>query len=227
MVSPELAAVQVLGERPAFSLNDLMGATGSRASAYRALAKLRQVGFAELVRPGYFIIRSGFFQPYPLWEHLLPSLRALKQARYFGRSYNKNDVEVARRILGGTITLDYRAFELTGLQEPYSLFVYVDDLDSAASALRRKGFWEGRRGRVALLPRAETPRNGIQGLYFDCLAYGGRSTLDAIAIECIYGEELDPRSRGLFRVEDVIRVRDGLTPHEPRARSSQNHTRAG
>jgi hypothetical protein len=219
MVGPELAAVQVLGERPVLSLNDLIEVTGSRATAYRTLSRLREVGFVAPVRRGYFTIRSSFFQPYPLWKHLLPSLSALKQTRYFGRSYNENDIRVARRILRGTVTLDYRAFDLTGLQEPHTLFVYVDEPERAASALRRKGFWEGSRGRVALLPKPQPFRNELQRLYLDCLAYGGRSTLDAIAIEILFGEELDPKSRGVFRAEDVIKVRDELLPHEPGARS--------
>jgi hypothetical protein len=116
--------------------------------------------------------------------------------------------------------LDYRAYELTGLQEPYSLFLYVDDMDSAASVLREHGFWKGSRGRVALLPRVGPFRNDLQRVYLDCLAYGGRSTLDAIAIEILYGEELDPKVRGVFRSDDVLKVRDELSLLEPRARSS-------
>jgi hypothetical protein len=72
---------------------------------------------------------------------------------------------------------------------------------------------------VALLPKAEPFQNELQRLYLDCLAYGGRSTLDAIAIEILHGEELDPKKRGLFRAEDVLKVRDELLPHEPRTRS--------
>lgn len=202
---------QVLGERPIFSLEDLLKVTGSRATAYRILAKLRDAGFATYAGRGYFICRSSLFQPYSLWEHLAPSLTALKQARRFGRSYNENDAKVARRLLKGTVTLDYRAYELTGLQDPHTLFLYVDDIDSAASKLRGHSFWEGTHGRVALLPLLAPLQNEFQRVYLDCIAYGGRGVLDAIAIEILHGDKLDPKVRGLFRSEDVLKVRDELS----------------
>ena len=213
MIGPEVAVVQRLGEKPVFTPDDLLGVTGSRATAYRTLVKLTDAGFAYQLKAGRFAIRASFFQPYYLWERLDPSLAALKGVRYFGRSYNAADAKVARKVLDGTVTLDYRAYELTGLQEPYQLFVYVDDVDSAAKTLRQAGFWEGTRGRVALLPRIGPFRNEVQRVYVDCLAYGGRSTLDALAIELLHGDRLDQGARGTFRLEDVLKVRDELSPH--------------
>lgn len=220
VIKAELAATQAIGEKPVYRLEDLLQSTGSRATAYRTLAELRQIGFAEAVKDGYFTIRSSLFQPFNIWQHLVPSLSALKRARRFGRSYNANDVKKASEMLRGVITLDYRAYDLTRLQEPHSLFLYVDDLDSAAETLRARGFWEGTRGRVVLLPLVGPSQNEIQRLYLDCIAYGGRSTLDAIAIEMLHGEDLDPRVRGLFKSDDVLKVKEELTLHEPRAGSS-------
>jgi len=211
MISPEMATVQALGERPVFALGDLLGVAGSRASAYRILRELLDSGFASRVGRGHFLIRTGLYQPYSIWEHLLPSLTALKHARYFGRSYNSSDVNVARRMLSGTITLDYRAYELTGFQYPQTLFLYVDDVASAVSALRGRGFGEGVRGRVAIMPQAGLFHNELQRVYLDCLAYGGRSVLDAIAIEILHGEKIDPKVRGMFRSVDVLKVRDELS----------------
>lgn len=219
MLGPELAAAQTLGERPVFTLNQLAEVTGSRATAYRGLARLRDAGFARQLKGGFFVLRSSFFQPYSLWNSLLPSLQALKQARYFGRSYNVHDFKLARQILKGFVTLDHRAYDLTGLQPPYTLSMYVDPLDAAVSAFRRHGFYEGTRGKVILLPRIGSFNNELQRVYLDCLAYGGRSTLDAIAIEILYGDKLDPRARGMFRSEDVLKVRDELR-NEPGQRSS-------
>ncbi|QQG48420.1 MAG: hypothetical protein HY247_06665 [archaeon] len=210
MMKPELAVAQEMGEKPVYVLKELQQVTGSRATAYRTLRELREAGFAEQVKKGYFTVRSSLFQPFYLWETLAPSLSALKGARHFGRSYNESDVNAARQILKGTVTLDYRAYELTGLQEPYSFFIYVEDLDTASSILRKKMFWEGKRGRVVLLPRMGSLRNELQRAYLDCIAYGGRSTLDAIAIEILHGDALDSRVRGAFRSEDVLKVREDI-----------------
>lgn len=219
MMRAELAAAQAMGEKPVYRIEDLMQVTGSRATAYRALAELRQVGFAEQARDGYFTIRSSLFQPFGVWRHLAPSLSALKHARRFGRSYNETDVKRASEMLRGTVTLDYRAHELTGLQEPHVYFAYVDDLDLAAGTLREHGFREGARGRVVLLPFVGSSRNGIQRVYLDCVAFGGRSTLDAIAIEILRGDALDPGVRGVFKSGDVLKVKEGLASHGPRAGS--------
>lgn len=209
---PELTAAQAMGEKPAYRLEDLMQVTGSRATAYRTLSELGRMGFAQGLKRGYFTVRSGLFQPFQLWPYLVPSLSALKQARRFGRAYDESDVTAARRILQGVVTLDYRAYELTGFQKPYLLFMYEEDLDSASSGLRESGFSEGARGRVVIMPRAGPPQNEVQRLYLDCIAYGGRSTLDAVAIEILHGEDLDPKVRGLFRSEDVLKVKEELAP---------------
>jgi hypothetical protein len=146
-----------------------------------------------------------------MWPHLLPSLSALKLARYFGRSYDESDVNNAKKLLIGLVTLDYRAFELTELQLPHTFFVYLSDQGSGAELLRSNAFSEGSNGRVAILPRAREDRsfeNEIQRVYLDCLAFGGRSTLDAIAIELLYGDQFTVK--GEFPAELVLKVREEL-----------------
>jgi DNA-binding transcriptional ArsR family regulator len=210
LLRPELAIAQTIGEKPVYHINELSKITESRATAYRILSALREAGFAERAREGFFTLRSSLFQPFNLWSSLLPSLQALKQARFFGLSYNENDVRLAREILKGVITLDYRANEITKLQSPHLFFIYVENPDQAANMLKKCNFSEGTKGRVVLLPRIGEFRNEIQRVYLDCIAYGGRSLLDAIAIEILHNEDLDPNIRGTFKTEDVLKVREEL-----------------
>src|SRR5207249_11581211 len=143
---PELTIAQTIGEKPVYHINELRKITDSRATAYRILSKLREAGFAEQIKEGYFTIRSSLFQPFNLWSNLLPSLQALKQARFFGLSYNENDLRLARQILKGMVTLDYRAYEITQLQSPHLFFIYVDKPDKAANMLKECKFSEGTKG---------------------------------------------------------------------------------
>ncbi len=50
--------------------------------------------------------------------------------------------------------------------------------------------------------------NEVQRVYLDCLAFGGRSTLDAIAIELLQGDQLEVK--GEFPTELVLKVREDL-----------------
>jgi hypothetical protein len=222
MLKPELAIAQTIGEKPVYHMNDLSKITESRATAYRILSRLREAGFAEQVREGYFTLRSSLFQPFNLWQNLLPSLQSLKQARFFGLSYNENDVRLARQILKGIVTLDYRAYEITQLQSPHLFSIYVDNPDQAADKLKECKFSEGTKGRVVILPRTGEFGSEIQRVYLDCIAYGGRSLLDAIAIEILHNEDLDPNIRGTFKAEDVLKVREELDA-QSRTRSDQDN----
>lgn len=209
-IEPSLAVVQSLKEKPVYHASELFELTGSRATAYRVLARLRELGFASGTRRrGYFTIRSSAFQPYRLWPQLIPSLSALGAARRFGRSYDESDVNFAQRSLAGMTTLDYRAYQLTGFQTPHTFFVYVERPDEGAELLKSNRFSEGRKGRVAVLSRDGGGfENEIQRVYLDCLALGGRSTLDAIAIELLYGDRL--AFKGEFPADLVLKVREEL-----------------
>ena len=209
-IEPSLAVVQALGQKPVYRASELFGPSGSRATAYRFIRRLQELGLAaETQRRGLFTVRSSAFQPYQTLVHLLPSLRALKQARYFGRAYDESDVNYARRSLSGMVTLDYRAYELTRFQTPHTFFVYAEAPEQQARSLRSAGFSEGSKGRVSILPKEDGGfENEIQRVYLDCLAFGGRSTLDAIAIELLHGDRLSVR--GEFPTDLVLKVREDL-----------------
>ena len=108
------------------------------------------------------------------------------------------------------VTLEYKSYELTGLQTSEKLFLYVSDQDSAANALRSDDFSEGPRGKIAILPMiGDFFDNEIQRVYLDSLAAGGRNLLDAVAIELRYPVRL--QIKGLFQVDLVEKVREDLS----------------
>lgn len=206
-VKPELVIVQELGAKPAYRINDLSERIGSRQTAYRALSQLKELGFAESVHRGYFTLKSSIFQPYHLWPSFLPSLSALKQARRFVRT-KKPDIKQIERLIEGPVTLDYKAYELTKLQNPVTFYKYVDDVGYASCILKTEGYVEDNNGGVVLLPKTGEFTNEIQRVYLDCLAAGGRYVLDAIAIELLH--PADVKIRGQFPVEQVTKVQDDL-----------------
>lgn len=208
-IEPTLVVVQGLKIKPAYRVSDLYGLAGSRATAYRILDRLQELGFAERLNRGYFAIRSSVFQPYSIWPNLVQSLQSLRQARYFGRAYDDGDVKYAERTLRGTKTLDYRAYELTRYQTPHTYYLYVDDVDQVAGELKEHGFSEGRAGRVVIMKKSGSFDDEIQRVYLDCLAAGGRSVLDAIAIELLYGDRLTVK--GEFQADLVAKVKEDLS----------------
>ncbi|MDE1854153.1 MAG: hypothetical protein KGI38_10490 [Thaumarchaeota archaeon] len=205
-MEPSLVVAQRLGSKAAYHVGELLKVTGSRATAYRVLDRLFELGWAEPLNRGFFAMKSSVFQPYWMWPHLASSLQSLKHARYFGRTYGEGDVRFARRTIAGAMTLDYRAYDLTRLQTPHTLYLYVDDLDRAARQLREKGFSEGKAGRAAIVPRFGSFDREIERVYLDCLAAGGRNTLDAIAIELLYSDKLT--IHGVFRADMVSKVKE-------------------
>jgi hypothetical protein len=200
--------MQSLREKPAYRSRDIYELAGSKATAHRIIDRLVELGLAQRLNRGYFSVRSSVFQPYWVWLLLRPSLQSLKEARFFGRAYGESDVSFARRKVRGILTLDYRAFEMTKLQTPQTCYIYVDDVGTAADGLRECGFSEGKAGRVAIMPKHGHFENEVQRVYLDCLAAGGRSTLDAIAIELLFGDELT--IRGEFRADAVAKVMEEL-----------------
>jgi len=91
----------------------------------------------------------------------------------------------------------------------------VDDVDGAAGFLRENGFNQGKRGHVVVLPKIGKFENEIERVYLDCVANGGRSILDAIAIDLMYGDQLTTRAN--FIIQDVKKVQEELkiSEHEP------------
>ncbi|HZW56264.1 MAG TPA: hypothetical protein VFF30_08255 [Nitrososphaerales archaeon] len=212
-VQPCLASAQKLDKGSLIhSTKELAATVGSISTAQRYAKILESLGFITILGRGRFVVRSSLFQPYSLWPALIPSLQSLKEARYFGRSYNESDVHFARKKFSeAMVTLDYRSYELTGLQTPEKLFLYVSDQDSAANALKSDyDFSEGPRGKIAILPMiGDFFDNEIQRVYLDSLAAGGRNLLDAVAIELRYPDRL--QIKGLFQVDLVEKVREDLS----------------
>jgi hypothetical protein len=211
---PVLGFAQKLSPKPVYNTRkDVIPISTSERTAHRYLRHLKELGFIGMSNRGHFIInRTAISQPIPVIEKLLPSLKALKRARRFGRYYNDSDVKFARNnIQCELITLDYKAWELTKFQYPSELCMYVEDIDKTASFLRENKFKEGQRGRVVILPMIGEFGNEIERIYLDCIAKGGRSIQDAIAIELLHGNHLI--SRGSFPVEYVLKVQEDL-PNE-------------
>lgn len=188
---------------------DAASVAGSIQTAYRRLNALEQLGLATVYR-GQFQINRAARQPLHFLEKLIPSLLSLKNARRFGRKYHISDINFLKNNLpkGAFITLDYRAWELTGYQYPKDLYIYVDDIEKTSGFLKINGFSEGTKGRAILLQKQPDSKDSIEQVYLDCIAKGGRSVLDAIAIELKYGDQLGVRGR--FNMEDILKVQDDM-----------------
>lgn len=207
---PAVQFAQGLSTKPVYTMNEAMVIAGcSKRTAYRRLQVLKSLGIAKSNRGRFIINTVVSSQPAAVLQRLLPPLQALNQARRFGKSYNQSDINFAmNNIQDKTITLDYRAWELTKFQYPMDLYVYVKNVGRVASYLKENGFSEGQRGHVILLPEIGDFSNEIERIYLDCIAKGGRSMLDAIAIEMLYSDQIHVNGR--FTTEDVIKVREDL-----------------
>lgn len=203
-----LMIAQELPPKPVYTVKDIAATAGSLPTAYRKLADLIELGIAERRKRGYFTLKECIMQPVYLVKHLIPSLRALKEARTFGKYYNETDVRIARELIDGFVTLDYKAYELTKFQIPAKLHLYPDSMDNAIRILKQNGFSEGTKGQVVLLPTYGDFANDIQRVYLDSIANSGRSILDAIAIEILYPDKLSIKAR--FPVEDIEKVREEM-----------------
>jgi hypothetical protein len=106
------------------------------------------------------------------------------------------------------VTLDYAAWELTKLQSPSDYYVYVQDIEKTTSYLKENKFNEGKKGHVVILPTIGDFSNEIQRIYFDCIANGGRSIQDAVAIYSKYRDRLDYKA--LFPIEMMESAQDDL-----------------
>lgn len=203
-----MMVVQQLPFKPVYRVKDVASVSGSLSTAYRKLGELEEMGIIERAKRGYFKLKECVTQPISIIEHLTPSLKALKEGRTFAKYYSETDVRIARELLDGVVTLDYKANELTGLQTPATLYLYVNSVDYATKVLKENGFSEGTKGQVVLLPHYGDFSIAIQRVYLDCIAKGGRSTLDAVAIEILYPDELNIKAR--FPMDLIEKVREDL-----------------
>jgi hypothetical protein len=209
-----LLFAQELPPKPLYSIKQHgVKVAGSEKTAYRRLKSLTQLGLANYSRGQFEIKKEVVAQPFNVIKKLLPSLLALKQARRFGRSYNNADINFVLdyRPESAFVTLDFKAWDLTQFQFPNDLYVYVNDMKSGVSFLQENEFSEGNRGHVVLLPKQDTFENEIEQVYLDCIANGGRSILDAIALQLVYPDQITVRGR--FPVETVKKVQEDI-PYE-------------
>lgn len=214
MVGPGLLFAQELPPRPIYSIKQHgVEVAGSEKTAYRRIKSLTQLGLANYSRGKFEIKKEVVAQPLNVIKRLLPSLFALKQARRFGRSYNNADINfvLKHKPESSFVTLDFKAWALTRFQFPNDLYVYVNDLKGSISFLKENKFSEGSRGHVVLLPKQVSIENEIEQVYLDCLANGGRSILDAIALQLVYPDQITVRGR--FPVETVRKVQEDM-PYE-------------
>ena len=163
---------------------------------------LKRAGLA-VEHDGLVVFKECLDQPVRVIEKLLPSLLSLKYGLGF-----KGDVELARKEVKGFITLDYAAYELTGYQVPRTLYLYPEDLKESIERLKGLEFDPSSPSEadVVLLPRfGSIDRYRI---HLDALARGGRSTLDALAIELLKPEMVAVEAR--YPAEMVRKVLDDL-----------------
>ena len=206
-----VALAQSLEGKMAYSIkDDAKGPAGSISTAYQRLHTLERLGLARLGRDAFEIMSGAVMQPLPMRKRLLPSLMALKNARRFGKYYTSSDVAFAEKRLPGRrlVTLDYAAWGMTGYQTPIEFCVYVEDMDESADYMLRHGFHGGRRGNIVLLPETGDLGNAIERVYLDCIAKGGRSLLDAIAIEWLHEQDIIHKAR--FSLDQVRKVQEDL-----------------
>ena len=210
-IAPGLLFAQGLDPRPVYSIKQHgVKIAGSEKTAYRRIKSLVPLGLATFHRGQFSIKKEAVSQPLDVVEKMLPSLLALKQARRFGRSYNNADINFVldHKSDPYIITLDFRVWPLTKFQFPNDLYVYVNDIESGTKFLKDSGFSEGERGHVVLLPKIGSFKNEIERVYLDCIANGGRSVLDAVALQLLYPEQISVK--GCFPVEVVIKVQEDM-----------------
>jgi hypothetical protein len=204
-----------LGDKHVFSIKQdvIHELSTSNATAYRYLNELKSLGIAKFntKKSGHFILNKSVISQRHIFQELLPSLEALKNARRFGREYGRNESDInfaMNNIPHRLVTLDYKAWELTKFQYPSNLYLYVDDVDKTATYLKERRFREGKNGQVVILPSIGDFTNEIQRVYLDCIANGGRSINDAIAIHILYGDHLKYKAN--FPLESILKVKGEL-----------------
>lgn len=209
-MAPALLFAQKLPPRPVYNLKNLDTMDESTKTVHRRIKSLLPLGLATYNRGNFSIKREVVSQPVNILKKLIPSLLTLKQARRFGRSYNNSDINfvINHKPETAMITLDYQAWEMTKFQIPQNLYVYVDDVEKSVEFLKKNNFSEGVKGHVILLPKIGSFDNKIERIFLDCLANGGRSILDAVAIQLLYGDSIKVKAR--FPIETIIKVQEDL-----------------
>ena len=203
---------QKLPSSPIYDLNNLDDSIHlSTRTIKRRITSLVELGLADYNRGKFTIKREVISQPYTVLQNIVPSLLALKRAKRFGRYYTSTDANFVKKHLpkGSIITLDHKAYELTKFQTPLNLYVYVDDVEKISKFLKTHGFREGKRGHVIILPKIGSFENLIERVFLDCIADGGRSFLDAVAIMLTHKNMIKTRAR--FAGDTILKVQEDLS----------------
>lgn len=176
---------QELPRKPVHVLNDLSDKMGvSTRTVRRRIKKLEELGLAKYDRGVFSVKYEVVSQPKSVLNTLYYSFVALKKARRFGKFYRNADVNFVKKNLpkNSLITLDYKAYELTGYQTPLYFYVYVENVEEFSMFLRKSGYKEGRNGKIILLPKIGSFIDEVERVFLDCVAHGGRSFNDAVAL---------------------------------------------
>jgi hypothetical protein len=176
----------------------------------RRIKKLTEIGLAQYNRGQFTVKKEVVAQPISVLEKLVPSFTAFMKARRFGKSYRVSDINFMIKNLpkNATITLDYSAHEMTGFQSVQDLYVYVDDIEETAQFLKNNNFREGTKGSVVILPKIGSFENLTERIFLDCIAKGGRNTMDAIAIQLKHADKITINAR--FTTEMILKVQEDL-----------------
>ncbi len=204
-----LLFAQELQPRPIYKVKDVAKNVHER-TVRRRIKKLTEIGLAQYNRGQFTIKEEVIAQPISVLEKLVPSFTAFMQARRFGKTYGLSDNNFMIKNLpkNAIITLDYSAHKMTNFQSVQDLYLYVDDIKETVQFLKNNNFREGTKGSVVILPKIGSFENLTERVFLDCIAKGGRSMMDAIAIQLKYKDEINIKAR--FTTDMLLKVQEDL-----------------
>jgi len=204
-----LLFAQALQPRPIYKVKDVAKNVHER-TVRRRIKKLTEIGLAQYNRGQFTIKEEVIAQPISVLEKLVPSFTAFMQARRFGKTYGLSDNNFMIKNLpkNAIITLDYSAHKMTNFQSAQDLYLYVDDIEETVQFLKNNNFREGTKGSVVILPKIGSFENLTERVFLDCIAKGGRSMMDAIAIQLKYKDEINIKAR--FTTDMLLKVQEDL-----------------
>jgi hypothetical protein len=204
-----LLFAQELQPRPIYKVKDVAKNVHER-TVRRRIKKLTEIGLAQYNRGQFTIKQEVIAQPISVLEKLVPSFTAFMQARRFGKTYGLSDNNFMIKNLpkNAIITLDYSAHKMTNFQSVQDLYLYVDDIEETVQFLKNNNFREGTKGSIVILPKIGSFENLTERVFLDCIAKGGRSMMDAIAIQLKYKDEINIKAR--FTTDMLLKVQEDL-----------------
>lgn len=204
-----LLFAQELQPRPIYKVKDVAKNVHER-TVRRRIKKLTEIGLAQYNRGQFTIKEEVIAQPISVLEKLVPSFTAFMQARRFGKTYGLSDNNFMIKNLPKNviITLDYFAHKMTNFQSAQDLYLYVDDIEETVQFLKNNNFREGTKGSIVILPKIGSFENLTERVFLDCIAKGGRSMMDAIAIQLKYKDEINIKAR--FTTDMLLKVQEDL-----------------